>query len=140
MRYVVAFLAAALTLGALDYVWLTNMADRLYRPVIGELMADQPNMTAALAFYVIYLVGILIIAVVPALKEGSLRRATFTGGALGFVAYATYDLTNQATLKVWATHITLIDIAWGTFLTATTATVAYLAASRVGARRSGAAG
>ena len=78
MRYLVAFLAAALTLGALDYVWLTNMADRLYRPVIGELMADQPNMTAALAFYVIYLVGIVIIAVAPALKERSLRRATFT--------------------------------------------------------------
>jgi uncharacterized membrane protein len=132
MRYIIAYLAAALTLGVLDYVWLTNMADRLYRPVIGSIMADQPDMRAALAFYLIYLFGIVFIAVAPALKAGSLTRAVVTGAVLGFVAYATYDLTNQATLKVWALHITLIDIAWGTFITATTAAVAYLAAQRFG--------
>jgi len=122
LKYVVAYLGAGLTFAAIDAVWLTTMADRLYRPVIGPLMADKPNMTAAVIFYLISIGGIVFLAIVPALKEAAWTRALLNGAVLGFVAYATYDLTNQATLKVWATAITVTDIAWGTLLTAAGAT------------------
>ncbi|MBN8528883.1 MAG: DUF2177 family protein [Caulobacterales bacterium] len=128
IKYVAAYLGAGVAMAALDAVWLTTMANRLYRPVIGSIMAAKPDMTAAVAFYLIYLAGVVFFAVSPALKETRLMRAVINGAALGFVAYATYDLTNQATLSVWSTKLTLIDLAWGTALTATAAATGYLAA------------
>lgn len=125
MRYIAAWLGAGLVMGVLDAIWLNLAMERLYRPVLGDILADRPNMTAALAFYLIYLTGVVVLAIAPALKAASLRRALALGGVFGFVAYATYDLTNQATLKVWATHITLIDMAWGVFLTASAAAAGY---------------
>ena len=129
LKYLFAYLGAGLTFAVIDAVWLTTMANRLYRPVIGSIMADKPNMTAAVAFYLISIAGTVFLAIAPALKEGNWTRALINGAALGFVAYATYDLTNQATLNVWSTKMTLIDLAWGTVLTATCATAGYFAAS-----------
>ncbi|MFC7378404.1 DUF2177 family protein [Brevundimonas sp. GCM10030266] len=128
LKYLFAYLGAGLTFAAIDAIWLTTMADRLYRPVIGSIMADKPNMTAAVAFYLISIAGTVFLAVAPALKEGNWTRALINGAVLGFVAYATYDLTNQATLNVWSTRLTLIDLCWGTALTATCATAGYFAA------------
>ena len=128
IEYVAAYLSAGVAMAAIDAVWLTTMANRLYRPVIGSIMAAKPDMTAAVAFYLIYLAGVVFFAVSPALKEASVVRALINGAALGFVAYATYDLTNQATLKVWSTHLTLIDLAWGTVLTASISVLGYLGA------------
>lgn len=128
LKYVAAYVSAGVAMAVIDAVWLTTMANRLYRPVIGAIMADRPDMTAAVAFYVIYLAGVVFFAVSPALKDASLSRALINGAALGFVAYATYDLTNQATLNVWSVRLTLIDLAWGTVLTAAVAGVGYLGA------------
>lgn len=128
LKYVAAYLGAGLTFAAIDAVWLTTMADRLYRPVIGPLMADKPNMTAAVIFYLISIGGIVFLAIVPALKEAAWTRALLNGAVLGFVAYATYDLTNQATLSVWSTRLTIIDLCWGTALTAVASVGGYFAA------------
>lgn len=132
MRYLWAFIGSGVAMAVLDAIWLTQVGPRLYRPAIGELLADKPDMRAAVAFYLIYVCGIVFIAVSPALRDGSLLRATTMGAALGFVAYATYDLTNQATLKVWPLHVTLIDVAWGTVLTAAAAAAGYWLAARFG--------
>ena len=128
IRYIAAYLGAGLVMAVLDAVWLTTMANRLYRPVIGDIMADKPDMRAAVVFYLIYLAGVVFFAVAPALRDGGLMRAVIWGALLGALAYATYDLTNQATLSVWSTRITVIDIAWGALLTALTASGGYLAA------------
>jgi uncharacterized membrane protein len=128
LKYVFAYLGAGVTFAAIDAVWLTTMTDRLYKPVLGPILADKPNMVAAVAFYLISIAGTVFLAVAPALASGGWMRATVSGAVLGFVAYATYDLTNQATLQNWSTRLTLIDLAWGTALTATCATAGYFAA------------
>ncbi len=128
IKYVAAYLGAGLTFAAIDFVWLTTMTNRLYKPVIGPIMADKPDMKAAVAFYLISIAGTVFLAIAPALKEGNWTRAAINGAALGFVAYATYDLTNQATLAVWQTKLTIIDLIWGTTLTTLSATGGYFAA------------
>jgi len=128
LKYIIAYLGAGVTFAAIDAVWLTTMANRLYRPVIGSIMTDKPDMKAAVAFYLISIAGTVFLAIDPALREGSWTRAALNGAVLGFVAYATYDLTNQATLNVWSTKLTLIDLAWGTTLTMTSALGGYFAA------------
>lgn len=128
IKYVAAYLGAGLTFAAIDFIWLTTMTNRLYKPVIGPIMADKPDMKAAVAFYLISIAGTVFLAIAPALKEGNWTRAAINGAALGFVAYATYDLTNQATLAVWQTKLTIIDLIWGTTLTMLSATGGYFAA------------
>ena len=128
IKYVAAYLGAGLTFAAIDFVWLTTMTNRLYKPVIGPIMADKPDMKAAVAFYLISIAGTVFLAIAPALKEGNWTRAAINGAVLGFVAYATYDLTNQATLAVWQTKLTIIDLIWGTTLTMLSASGGYFAA------------
>ena len=128
IKWIAGYLGAALAMGVLDAVWLTTMANRLYRPALGSVMRDKPDMGAAILFYLIYLGGILFFAVAPAMRDASLTRALVGGAVLGLVAYATYDLTNQATLSIWQTRLTVIDLAWGTFLTTVTAGAGFLAA------------
>jgi len=132
MRYLLAYVGAGVTMAVLDAIWLTTMADRLYRPVIGSIMADKPDMRPAIVFYLLYVFGIVFLAVLPGLREGSLSRTLTTAAVFGLVAYATYDLTNQATLRVWSTHLTLIDLAWGTVVTTAAALGGYLLARRFG--------
>lgn len=126
-RYAVGYLATGIAFGILDYVWLSRVGPGLYRPIIGELMADRPRVGPAAAFYLIYILGILFFAVIPALGEAMGWTALLRGALFGFFAYATYDLTNHATLKVWSTKITLLDMAWGTFVTGAAAWAGYLA-------------
>jgi len=128
IKYLFAYLGAGLTFAVIDAVWLTTMVNRLYRPVIGPIMADKPDMTAAVIFYLISIAGTVFLAIEPALREGSWTRAALNGAVLGFVAYATYDLTNQATLNVWSWKLTITDIIWGTTLTSLSATGGYFAA------------
>lgn len=134
IKWIAAYVGTAIAFAAIDFVWLTNMTDRLYKPVIGPIMAPKPDMVAAVAFYVIYIAGIVFLAIAPAFKEGGWTRALLNGAVLGFVAYATYDLTNQATLSTWSAKLTVIDIAWGTILTASAATAGYLVAAFVSGR------
>jgi len=125
LKYAAAFGCSAIVVAVLDGVWLTVMGNRLYRPVLGDWMANKVNLPAAAAFYIIFLIGVTFLATAPALRELSAGRAALNGAVLGFVAYATYDLTNQATLTRWSTTITLSDIAWGTFMTCTAALAGY---------------
>lgn len=128
LKYVFAYLGAGLTFAVVDAVWLTTMTNRLYKPVLGPILADKPDMKAAVLFYLISIAGTVFLAITPALKEGAWTRAAINGAVLGFVAYATYDLTNQATLNVWSSKLTIIDLCWGTALTTLSATGGYFAA------------
>lgn len=127
-----AYFSAALCMLVLDAIWLTAAASRLYRPILGDiLLADGFRLAPAIAFYFIYLAGIVILAVMPALETERWTKAALLGLVLGLVAYSTYDLTNQATLRTWSTTITIIDMIWGSFLTMSAATAGYLGATMV---------
>ncbi len=128
MAYVIAYLVCVVVMGGLDFLWLSNMSQSLYQRDLGPLLAENPNMTVAVIFYLIFIVGILIFAVRPALASGDWRTAALYGALFGFFTYATYDLTNFATMKVWTLRVTVLDIAWGTFLTGTVAAAASIAA------------
>lgn len=123
MRWIIATLCAAVIFGLLDAMWLRWAADNLYRPVIGDIMAEEFDMAAAGAFYVIYLLGTVWFAVRPGVESGKVSVALLNGVLLGGLCYATFDLTSQAVFKVWATHVTLADIAWGAFATGTTSAI-----------------
>ena len=129
MKWIVAYGAAALAFGALDAVWLRWAGPNFYRPAIGELLADSFRMAPALVFYAAYIAAMVWFAVRPGLA-GGIGAAALNGALLGAICYATYDLTNQATMKVWPIHVTLADIAWGAFATAVAASVATWAAGR----------
>lgn len=123
-----AYLAAGAAFAVVDAIWLTQVGPRLYRPALDAVLAERFDLTAAIVFYLVYIAGVVALAVLPAARDGAgLSRAALNGAMLGFVAYATYDLTNQATLKVWSWKITLADIAWGPFLTACAAAAGYAA-------------
>ena len=127
-----AYAAAAVTMLGMDAVWLSVSVDLLYRPLLGDILLQGFRPVPAIVFYVLYVVGIVIFAIKPALETGCWSGAAAKGALFGFFCYATYDLTNQATLKTWPATVTIIDMGWGTFLTACVATVGYVAASKLG--------
>jgi len=131
-QFAVAYVASALSMLTLDAVWLTVMADRLYRGAIGHLMADHFDVLPAVAFYIVYLTGVVLFAVAPGLAERRWQVALLRGAMFGLVAYATYDLTNQATLAGWPWRVTFADLAWGTCLTAIAAAAGCRAAAKWG--------
>lgn len=104
----------------IDAIWLGLVAPKLYKANIGHLMADKPNFVAAGVFYLLFVAALLFFVIDPALVKASVWQAVWTGAFLGLVMYATYDLTNLATLKAWPLKITVIDLAWGSFVTAAT--------------------
>lgn len=103
----------------LDMLWLLWIARSVYMSEIGAILKPEPNLWAALAFYLLYLAGLTFFVLLPSAESGSVMRAVLLGGAFGLVAYGTYDLTNLATLQGFTTRIALIDMTWGTFVTAT---------------------
>jgi uncharacterized membrane protein len=113
VTYLVAYLSALVVFGLVDAGWLSTMGNVLYRPLLGDLLAPTVRIAPAIAFYLLYPVGITVFAALPAFKSGSLSTALILGLLFGAIAYGTYDLTNQATLRVWPLQITLIDIAYG---------------------------
>ena len=126
--WISATLATAISFLALDSIWLSFAASRLYRPRLGSLLLDRFDVAPAAAFYLIYLAGILVFAVSPALVTGRWTTALARGAMLGLVAYSTYDLTNQATLRGWSVTVTVADLCWGSFVTATAATIGFTVA------------
>ena len=132
VKYIVAYIATGLAFALIDSVWLRTMYKRLYQPEIGELMVRGGfRMGPAIVFYVLYIVGMMIFAVGPALAAGKWQVALLQGALLGFFCYMTYDLTNYATLKVWSTKITVLDIMWGTFLTGSASLAGYLVTNAI---------
>lgn len=132
MKWIFAYVAAAVAFGLLDAMWLRWAGPNLYRPVIGPIMAEDFRKGAAIAFYLLYLLGMMWFAVKPGLAAGNVGTAMLNGALLGALCYATFDLTSQAIMKVWATHISLADIAWGAFATAIAAGVGTWAALKFG--------
>ena len=116
MIYITAYLSTLVAFVLLDMAWLGTMASRLYRPTLGDIMLATVNLPAGIAFYLIYPVGLVYFAILPALKSGSIAQAMLGGALFGFFTYITYDLTNQATLRNWTTQLTLIDAGWGSLL------------------------
>ncbi|MEI9996435.1 MAG: DUF2177 family protein [Rhizomicrobium sp.] len=130
-RYLVAYLAAAAVMVALDLAWLTLVMKHIFEASVGSLLAPKTGLGATLLFYLLYVAGLLVFAVSPALRSGHWVTALLFGAGFGFFAYMTYDLTNMATLKVWPVHLAALDIVWGTLVTGAAATAGYLAASRM---------
>ena len=119
-----SFLATFAVMAVLDGIWLLVVARSFYRQHLGFLMADTPNWAAAGAFYVIYAVGVTVFATQAGVEDASVLTAAWRGALFGLVAYATYDLTNMATLRGWPTIVTVVDMAWGTALSAAVAAAA----------------
>ncbi len=122
------FIGYVLTTGVfflIDFLWLGMVAKDFYQKHIGELLLSPFNIPAAIGFYLLYIVGIFIFAILPAYDLSSWSRAVLYGGLFGFFAYATYDMTNLATLKGWSSTVVVVDIFWGTVLTGTVAFAGY---------------
>jgi uncharacterized membrane protein len=130
-RYIAAYLATLIAFAILDFLWISSMANSLYRPVMKEILLTDFRVAPALLFYLLYAFGIVFFAVLPGLREEGLIQAALLGAVLGLVAYGTYDLTNFATLKNWDTKITAIDMIWGAFATGIAAAAGYLATGLV---------
>jgi uncharacterized membrane protein len=126
-QWIGGFIASGVGFLVCDVAWLSFAAGRIYRPRLGSLLRDDFALVPAVLFYGIYISGILLFAVAPALESGRWTTALGRGAALGFFAYATYDLTNQATLRGWSAMVTVIDLAWGTVLTGTAALAGFAA-------------
>ena len=123
-----AYVGTLLAFLLLDGLWLGVLMAPTYHALLGSLMLEQPLLAPAAAFYLLYIVGCVVFVVLPA---QSWQRAARLGALLGLVAYGTYDLSNWATLQGWSAQLAVMDMAWGTFLTAACCTVGYVCAHRV---------
>ena len=127
-----AYAGTFLTLLVCDGIWLGLVARNFYRDQLGALMLPSPNLAVAALFYLFFAAAVVVLAVLPALSAGSIATALLHGAILGLAAYGTYDITNLATLRNWPLTMSLIDMAWGTLLTALTAVGGYLAVRILG--------
>ena len=125
-QYLTAYGVTAAVFLGIDFIWLSQIAKTFYSERLGDLLLDKPNLGAAAAFYAIYVVGVVIFSVAPALRAGSATTALVYGALFGFFAYATYDMTNYATLRNWPLEVSLVDTAWGACLTGVSALLGYL--------------
>lgn len=131
LQLLAVYMASLVSFLAIDGIWLGLVARNLYKDNLGHLMAAKPSWGPAIIFYLLYVAGVILFAVYPNLDKGSLAKAALLGAILGGLAYATYDLTNAATLKNWPLKITVIDILWGSLLTGIVAAIGYIVAQRV---------
>ena len=125
-RTIAAYVATLVVFLAVDAVWLTLMASRLYRPTLGDILLEKFLPGPAIAFYLVFVIGVVIFAVSPAIKDGQWTTALLYGALFGFFSYGVYDFTNMATLRNWTATITAADVVWGTVLTGVSATAGFL--------------
>lgn len=124
-KLIFGYLLTTVVFFAIDLLWLGIIAKNLYQKHLGGLLADKVNWTAAIVFYLLFIVGIFIFAILPAVEKNSMPKALLLGALFGFFTYATYDLTNLATLRDWPLKIVFIDIIWGMVLTASVSLSGY---------------
>jgi uncharacterized membrane protein len=124
--YIKLYLATFAAFFVIDLAWLGLVARGLYNKYLGFLLAPNPNWIAAILFYLLWIVGLLVFALVPGLQAGSMGKAVLLGALFGFMTYATYDLTNLATVKDWPVMVTIIDLIWGTFLASSSTAIGFL--------------
>ncbi|MDX1502848.1 MAG: DUF2177 family protein [Thermoanaerobaculia bacterium] len=129
---IAAYAASFVAFLALDLLWLGVVARGFYREQLGDLLRPDTRWGAALAFYLLYIAGVVVFAVLPAAEKASLVRALVLGGFFGLVAYAAYDLTSLATTRGFPLLVAVVDLIWGTVLTASVAAAGYLVAARFG--------
>lgn len=131
LKYLSVYLAFFFSLIAVDLVWLLGIAKNLYRDEMGELMASEPKLIAGLAFYLLYALGASIFVIIPALSKQSCLYALQYGALFGLFCYMTYDLTNLAVIRNFPMRLAFVDIAWGSFVTALSASVSYWIGNRL---------
>lgn len=128
MQNLIIYAITTVIFFAIDMLWLGLIAKNFYRQKLGFILSPEVNWTAAIIFYLLYIGGILYFAVIPAMKEHNWHTALMQGAFLGILCYATYDLTNMATIKNWPLAIVVVDIVWGAVLTGSCAIISYLIA------------
>ena len=119
------YLIAFIVFLAVDALWLGLVAPKFYKAQIGHLMTEKPNLIAALVFYLIFIVGLVYFVIQPGVQDQSVGLIVVSGLLFGFITYATYDLTNLATLKDWPILVTVVDLAWGSFLSLSISLITY---------------
>jgi uncharacterized membrane protein len=124
-NYLKLYLVTTLAFFAIDMVWLGLVARTFYRKYLGFLMAPSPNWLAAIIFYLLFIVGILVFVVLPGLEDNSFKTTLLRAALFGLITYATYDLTNLATVKDWPVLITVVDMAWGTVLSVAVSSISF---------------
>ncbi len=120
----IAYGITAIAFFALDAAWLGTMVGAFYKPRLAGLLLERPRLDAALVFYALYIAGVIVFAVSPALEQGGWKRALLLGAMLGLLAYGTYDLTNLATIQGFSAEVAIVDMMWGAFATGVAASVA----------------
>jgi uncharacterized membrane protein len=131
MRFVAGYLAFLVAFGICDAIWLSSMAAKLYRPALGDLLLAQVRYWPAALFYIGFPLGVVYFALMPALRDGSASAALVNGALVGLLAYATYDLTNYATLRPWTLKITLVDLLYGTVVVGLCTWVSFIVVRRL---------
>jgi len=128
-KIAILYFSTLIFMFAVDLVWIGIMNSRFYKPQLARLMGNKVKWLPGILFYMLFVAGLLTLAVMPAVDSESWSQAALLGGLLGMVSFATYDLSNLATLKDWPVIVTVVDIVWGTVFSATVATISYLIAS-----------
>jgi uncharacterized membrane protein len=131
MRYLKLYLISLTAFFAIDMFWLGIVARAFYQQYLGFLMAPSPNWFVAFIFYLLFVVGILVFVVLPGLRANSLKTTLLRAALFGLITYATYDLTNLATLKDWPALLSIVDMLWGTFLSVSVSCVGFIAGKRL---------
>jgi uncharacterized membrane protein len=126
MENIKTFLVAFAVFLGIDMLWLTVIASKFYKSQIGHLMADKAKLLPAAIFYIIFIAAMVYFVIVPALEHQNMAQLLLSAAIFGFVTYATYDLTNMATLKDWPLLVTVVDLAWGTFISLAVSVITYL--------------
>jgi len=130
IKYLKLYFVLLVAFLAIDMLWLGLVARSFYQQYLGFLMTPSPNWFAAVIFYLLFIVGILFFVVIPGLENGSLKATLLRAALFGLITYATYDLTNLATIKDWPVLITVVDLLWGTFLSASVSLVGFVFGKR----------
>lgn len=125
--YVKLYLCTLLAFFAIDMIWLGLVARSFYQKHLGFLLRPDPNWTAAIVFYLLFIAGLLIFVIVPCLQAGSMKKVLVLGALFGLITYATYDLTNLATVKDWPWIVTVVDLLWGGTLATAVSCLGFLA-------------
>jgi len=131
IRYFKLYLVSLTAFFAIDMVWLGLAARSFYHQYLGVFMAPSPNWAVAISFYLLFIIGLLVFVIVPGLKANSLPATILKAAFFGLVTYATYDLTNLATLKDWPVLVSIVDIVWGMFLNISVSSIGYIAGKRL---------
>lgn len=130
-KYILLYIGTLVAFLIIDLVWLTVISKDLYQKEIGSLLLKSPNLLPAVIFYLLFVFALLVLVVIPGLDSGSLTKTLMFAFLFGVITYATYDLTNLATLKDWSLKITIIDLIWGGFLATATAFFSYYIGSKI---------